>query len=109
MDPWQSEFGSEGKHFVSGNSLFFILVGAAKQRWTGGVQRPIWLVNEPKKMDVGSARPRTRDQNLLVPLISFRRAAACFGNAAYTFSNATIEFFLVRCYLGRKVAATLIF
>jgi hypothetical protein len=34
------EFGPEGKHFVSRNSLFFILGGAAKLRWAGGRAAP---------------------------------------------------------------------
>jgi hypothetical protein len=34
------EFGPEGKHFVTGNSLFFIM---------GGAQRPVRRGNEPKK------------------------------------------------------------
>ncbi len=38
--PWRPEFGPEGKHFVSGNSLFFILEGAAKLRWAGGRAAP---------------------------------------------------------------------
>ncbi|MFO0003188.1 MAG: hypothetical protein ACK559_18865, partial [bacterium] len=33
---WQPEFGPEGKHFVSGNILFFLIFGeAAKLRWAG--------------------------------------------------------------------------
>jgi hypothetical protein len=42
--PWLPEFGPEGKHFVSGNSLFLIFGGAA----------PVWRVYEPKK--TGSAQ-----------------------------------------------------
>ncbi len=43
--PWQPEFGPEGKHFISGNSLFLIFGGRIKQRklrWSGGAQRPVW-------------------------------------------------------------------
>jgi hypothetical protein len=36
MCPWRPEFGPEGKHFVTGNSLFFVFGGAAKLRWAGG-------------------------------------------------------------------------
>ncbi len=32
----------------------------------GGVQRPVWRVNEPKKTGARSARARTRGQNPLV-------------------------------------------
>ncbi len=49
--PWRPEFGPEGKHFVSGNSQFFIFGGAAKLRWAGGAQRPIGRVT------VYSSRP----------------------------------------------------
>ncbi len=36
ISPWRPEFGPEGKHVVSGNSLFFKIFGeAAKLRWTG--------------------------------------------------------------------------
>jgi hypothetical protein len=45
----QPEFGLEGKHFVSGNSRFFIFGGAAKLRWAGGAQRPVGRSNEPKR------------------------------------------------------------
>jgi hypothetical protein len=64
--PWRPEFGPEGKHFVFGNSLFFILGGAAKLRWGGGAQRPVLRVYDPKKTGARSARARTRGQNPLV-------------------------------------------
>jgi hypothetical protein len=65
--PWRPEFGPEGRHFVSGNSLFFILGGAAKLRWAGGgAQRPVRGGDEPKKTGARSARARTRGQNPLV-------------------------------------------
>ncbi len=33
-------FGSEGKHFVSGNSPFFGRRGMNKKLWTGGLAAP---------------------------------------------------------------------
>jgi len=60
--PWQPEFGPEGKHFVTGNSLFFVFGGAAKLRWAGGRAAPIGRGNEPKKTGARSARARTRGQ-----------------------------------------------
>jgi hypothetical protein len=39
---------------------------AAKLRWAGGAQRPVWRGNEPKKTGAHSARARTRGQNPLV-------------------------------------------
>ncbi len=62
--PLAPELGSEGKHFVSENSLFFIFGGAAKLR--GGRAAAIWGFNEPKKTGARSARARTRGQNPLV-------------------------------------------
>ncbi len=62
---WRPGFGPEGKHFVSGNSLFFIFGGAAKLR-RGGRAAPVWRVYEPKKTGARSARARTRGQNPLV-------------------------------------------
>ncbi len=59
--PWRPEFGPEGKHFVSGNSLFYIFGGAAKLRW-GGRAAPVWRLYEPKKTGARSARARTRGQ-----------------------------------------------
>jgi hypothetical protein len=38
--PLAAEFGPEGKHFVSVNIRFFIIVGAAKLRWAGGRAAP---------------------------------------------------------------------
>jgi hypothetical protein len=35
----------------------------------GGTQPPVWHVNGPKKMGARSARPRTRGQNPLIPLL----------------------------------------
>ncbi len=65
--PGGPSLGPEGKQFVSGNSLFFfILGGAAKLRWAGGAQRPVGRGNEPKKTGARSARARTRGQNPLV-------------------------------------------
>ena len=49
----------EGKHFVSG--LFFYFGGCSEAAMGGGgAQRPVWLVNEPKKTGARSARARTR-------------------------------------------------
>jgi hypothetical protein len=45
---------------------FYIFGKAAKPRWMGGAQRPVWRANEFKKTDVRSARARTRGQNPLV-------------------------------------------
>ncbi len=44
---------------------------AAKLRWAGGAQHPVWYVNKPNKMGARSARARTRDQNPLVVFIRF--------------------------------------
>ncbi len=59
------EFGPEGKHFVTGNSLFFIMGGSSEAAMGGGggAQRPVWRGNEPKKTGARSARARTRGQN----------------------------------------------
>ncbi len=58
--PLAAEFGPEGKHFVSGNSRFFIFVGAAKLRRAGGAQRPVGRGNEPKKTGGRAAHGRAR-------------------------------------------------
>ena len=63
---WRPEFGHEGKHFVSGNSLFFSFWGAAKLRLAGGAQRLVLRVNEPKKTAERSTRARTCGQTPLV-------------------------------------------
>jgi hypothetical protein len=48
----------EGKHFVSG--LFFYFGGCSEDAiGGGGAQRPVWLVNEPKKTGARSAWART--------------------------------------------------
>ncbi len=67
--PWQSEFGPEGKHFVSGKLrlfIFFILGGAANLQWAGDAQRPVRHVNGPKKTSAHSARMHKRGRNPLV-------------------------------------------
>jgi hypothetical protein len=69
MRPWRPEFGPEGKHFVSGNSLFSIFGGAAKLRWGGGRAAPVGRVYEPKKTGACSARARTRGQ---IPLVKYK-------------------------------------
>ncbi len=55
--------------FVSGNSKFTFLADdyeAAKLRWAGGAERPVWRCIEPKKTGARSARAHTRGQNPLV-------------------------------------------
>jgi hypothetical protein len=39
---------------------------AAKLRWVGGAQRPVWRANESKQTGARSARARTRGKNPLV-------------------------------------------
>ncbi len=63
--PWRPEFGPEGKHFVSGNSLFFYFWGSSEAA-VGGRAAPVWRVYEPKKTGAHSARARMRAQNPLV-------------------------------------------
>ncbi len=63
--PGGPSLGPEGKHFVSGNSLFF-LGGSSEAAMGGGAQRPVGRGNEPKKTGAHSARARTRGQNPLV-------------------------------------------
>ena len=63
---WRPEFGPEGKHFVSVNSLFFSFWGAAKLLLARGAQRLVWRVNEPKKTAMRSARARISGQTPLV-------------------------------------------
>jgi hypothetical protein len=67
--PWSSEFWSVGKHFVSGNSLFFIL-GA--KLGGGGAQRSVWRVNVPEKTGARSARAHTSGQKTGNPKKSFQ-------------------------------------
>ena len=57
--------GLEGD-FLFLEIVIFCLGGAAKLRWREGAQRPVWSVNEPKKMGARSARARTHGQNPLV-------------------------------------------
>jgi hypothetical protein len=67
MCPWRPEFGPEGRHFVSGNSLFLYFWGSSEAAMGGGgAQRPVWRANGPKKTGARSARARTRGQNPLV-------------------------------------------
>ncbi len=49
---------------------FYIFEGAAKLRWVGGAQRPVWGGNEHKKTGARSARAHTRGQNPLVYYIT---------------------------------------
>jgi hypothetical protein len=64
--PLAAEFGPEGRHFVSGNSLFFYFGGSSVAALGGGAQRPVGRGNEPKKTGARSARARTRGLNPLV-------------------------------------------
>ncbi len=68
FDPGGPSLGLK-EALVSGNSKFIFLADeyeAAKLRWTGGAQRPVWRGNAPKKTGARSARARTRGQNPLV-------------------------------------------
>jgi hypothetical protein len=57
-----TELGLEGKHFDSGNSLFLFLENekeAAKLRWAGGAQRPVWRVmSQKRQVRAGHGRER---------------------------------------------------
>jgi hypothetical protein len=64
MGPWRPEFGPEGRHFVSGNSLFLYFWGSSEAAM--GAQRPVWHVNKPNKTGARSVRARTRGKNPLV-------------------------------------------
>ncbi len=66
--PWRPEFGPEGRHFVSGNSLFlyFWARSEAAMGGGGGAQRPVSGGYELKKMCARSVQARTRGKNLLV-------------------------------------------
>ncbi len=45
---WRAEFGPEGRHFVSGNSLFLYFWGSSVAAMGGGgAQRPVWRANGP--------------------------------------------------------------
>ncbi len=52
--PLATRVWPEGKHFVSGQ--FFYFGGCSEAAMGGGAQRPVWLVNEPKKTGARSAR-----------------------------------------------------
>jgi hypothetical protein len=84
---WRPEFGPEGKHFVTGNSLFFVFGGAAKLQWAGGRAAPVGRGNEPKKTGARSARPRTRGQKP-TSLGYFVCVSVCHncGTLSYSFS-----------------------
>ncbi len=62
--PWRPEFGPEGRHFVSGNSLFLYFWGSSEA--ARGAQRPFWYGKKTNKTGARSARARTRGQNPLV-------------------------------------------
>ncbi len=68
-NPSGPSLGPEGKHFVSGNNLFFSFGGSSKAAMGGGAQRPVGRGNKPKKTGARSARARTRGQNPLVQKI----------------------------------------
>ncbi len=67
---------AEGRHFVSGNSLFLYFWGSSEAAMGGGgAQRPVWRAYGPKKTGARSARARsararTRGQNPLVLYIN---------------------------------------
>jgi len=72
--PWRPEFGPEGMHFVSGNSLFFYFLGMNKKQpcLEGREERSApFGVLMSQKTGARSARARTRGQNPLVILIFF--------------------------------------
>jgi hypothetical protein len=50
---------------------------AAKLRWAGGAERPVWRCNAPKKTGARSARARTQGQNLLVMYIHLLMEVCC--------------------------------
>ncbi len=67
--PWQPEFGPEGRHFVSRNSLFLYFWESSETAMGGGsAQRSVGRVNEPNKTGARSARACTRGQNPLVKI-----------------------------------------
>ncbi len=45
--PWRPEFGPEGRHFVSGKSLFLYFWGSSEA--ARGAQRPVWHGNKTNK------------------------------------------------------------
>jgi hypothetical protein len=45
--PWRSEYGPEGKHFVSG--LFFYFGGCSEAAMGRGAQRPFCVFISPKR------------------------------------------------------------
>jgi hypothetical protein len=59
----------------------------------GGGQRPIWFVNEPKKVGTCSARARTRSQKLIIKLQKNRqeekkmKSIQIFVNLHFLFSD----------------------
>jgi hypothetical protein len=66
--PWRPEFGPEGRHFVSGNSLFLYFWGSSEA--ARGAQGPVWHGNKTNKTGAPSARARTLGQNPLVNKIT---------------------------------------
>jgi hypothetical protein len=83
--PCRPEFGPKGKHFVSGNSLFFYFWGMnEKQRscdggW-GARSALFGVAMNPKKTGAHSARARTRGQNPLVLHNNRRAISSVFRN-----------------------------
>ncbi len=100
MRPWRSEFGPEGKHFVSGNSRFFILVGSAKLRWGGA---PFGVLMGPKRL-VCTVHGRAR----VAKTPPSGELQIVFGMAAY-FIRRNYQILFNAIIFGGKVAATLIF
>jgi hypothetical protein len=57
--PWRPEFGLEGKHFVSGNSRFFICVEQRSYDGRGARSAPLGVAMSPKRR-VRAAHGRAR-------------------------------------------------
>jgi hypothetical protein len=60
--PWRPEFGPEGKHFVTGNTVvYFLFLGEQRScdGRGGGAQRPLGVAMSPKRR-VRAAHGRAR-------------------------------------------------
>jgi hypothetical protein len=66
---------------------------AAKLRWAGGAQRPVWRGNAPKKTGARSARARTRGQN---PLVMFRITYIADGIPAISAASIDLNLSLIQ-------------
>ncbi len=69
--PWRPSSGLKEALFCGYSNLYFLAneYEAAKLRWAGGAERPVWRGNAPKKTGAGSARARMQDQNPLLIII----------------------------------------